>query len=327
MPQAIQVEAEPEQQGLALLHRQQAAGRASREFALHRREDTLDASPVPIEPARKRSTHFCTHSADPPGLLPAFRWDHTPCSELLPDVGMVSLAVELGVGQHQPDAGLLGSRLHNNRQTRAVVPRATPRHLRQHALPVQVDHHDPLQPISPRQRFLPVMMQAADEEGAHRPRRQARGIDRHASPLSTATPYAGQPADGLVHRSGQGALVHTLEEAVQRGEIGYAPQPQCLAQFAVFPQAHLRFAKGPVLIPHQAQDSEKLRLRELVLAEPRSIGWEHRPTDFQGGAGKWQESNFRPSACCLLANGPFLRAGALKFSLVAGRMSTEPNDF
>jgi hypothetical protein len=172
-----------------------------------------------------------------------------------------------------------------------------------------------------------MMMQAADEEGAHRPRRQARGIDCHASPLSTAPPYAGQPADGLVYRSGQCALVHALEEAVQRGEIGYAPQPQGLAQFAVFPQADLCFSKGPVLISHQAQDAQKLRLRELMLAESGSIDWEHRLADFPSDAGKYHESNFRHGACCLRANGPFPRAGALKFSLVAVRMSTKPSYF
>jgi hypothetical protein len=32
---------------------------------------------------------------------------------------------------------------------------------------------------------LPVMMQASDEEGTHRPRRQAGGIDCHSGPLST----------------------------------------------------------------------------------------------------------------------------------------------
>src|SRR5487761_352024 len=67
---------------------------------------------------------------------------------------------------------------------------------------------------------------------------------------------------------------------------------------------HLGFAKSPVLVAHQTQDDQQLRLRELVLAEASPIGWEHRPTHFQGGAGKCQESNFRHRACCLRANGP-----------------------
>ena len=58
MPQAVQVETQAEPQGLALLHGQQAAWGAGREFALHRREDALDQSAVPIDPARKRPPHF-----------------------------------------------------------------------------------------------------------------------------------------------------------------------------------------------------------------------------------------------------------------------------
>ncbi|HLI30229.1 MAG TPA: hypothetical protein VKV79_03895, partial [Terriglobia bacterium] len=44
MPQAIQVETQPKQQGSALLHGQQAAGRTSRELLLHRGENAFDQS-------------------------------------------------------------------------------------------------------------------------------------------------------------------------------------------------------------------------------------------------------------------------------------------
>ena len=73
--------------------------------------------------------------------------------------------------------------------------------------------------------------------------------------------------------------------------------------------------------------ASKLRLRELVLAEASSIGWEHRPTHFPGGPGKCQESNLCHRACCLLANGPWLRAGALKFSLVWSKDVNRANPF
>lgn len=58
MPQTVQVETQFEQQGLVLLHGQQPAGSAGREFALHRRKDPLDQSTVPIEAVRKGSPHF-----------------------------------------------------------------------------------------------------------------------------------------------------------------------------------------------------------------------------------------------------------------------------
>jgi len=161
--QAIEIEAQPKQQGLVLLHGQQPAGRAGREFALHRREDALDQSAVPIDAAQKRPPHFGTLPAHAPGFLAAPSRDDTLCPESLPDVGVVPLAVEFGVGQHQPNGRLLGSPLDHRRQTRAVVPWAAPRDLRQQALLVQVDHNDPLQPVSPGQRLLPVMMQAPDK--------------------------------------------------------------------------------------------------------------------------------------------------------------------
>ena len=149
MLQAIEIEAQPEQPGLALLQGHQAAGSANQAFALHRREDTFGPRRVLLESAPKRSPHLRTHPAYAPGFLPVLRWDHAPCPELLPGVGGVPLAVELGVGQHQSDASLLEGGLHENRQVRTVVPLAMPRHLCQQVLPVQVNHHDPLQPISP----------------------------------------------------------------------------------------------------------------------------------------------------------------------------------
>jgi hypothetical protein len=45
--QAIEIEAQPKQQDLALLHGQQSAERTARALALHRREDALDQSAVP----------------------------------------------------------------------------------------------------------------------------------------------------------------------------------------------------------------------------------------------------------------------------------------
>src|ERR1700675_3473131 len=108
MPQAIQIETQSEQQGLTLLRAQRTAGRASGELALHRTEQTLDQSTAPVEPSWKCSPHLGTHSVDAPRFLAALGGDHALRPELAPDVGVISLAVELGVGQHQADARLLG---------------------------------------------------------------------------------------------------------------------------------------------------------------------------------------------------------------------------
>ena len=123
MPQAIQIETQSEQQGLTLLRAQRAARRTSREFAFDRTEQALDQGSAPVDPSRKCSSHFGAHSMDAPGFLSALGGDHALRPELLPDVGVILFAVEFGVGQHQPDARLLGSRLDDGGQIRAIVPR------------------------------------------------------------------------------------------------------------------------------------------------------------------------------------------------------------
>jgi hypothetical protein len=134
MFQAIQIETQSEQQGLALLCAQRTAWRTSQELALHRREQRFDQGPTPPAPLRECPAHLGAHSVDKPRFLPTLGGDHTVRPELLPDIGVIFLAVEFGVGQHQSDAGLLGSGLDDGGQIRAVVPRDATRELRQHEL-------------------------------------------------------------------------------------------------------------------------------------------------------------------------------------------------
>jgi hypothetical protein len=210
-----------------------------------------------------------------PGFLSALGRDHTLRPELLPDVGVVPLAVKLDVGQHQPDARLLGSSFDYCGQTRSNVPRASSRDLRQQKLLIQIRHDHPLQPMSPRQRFLPMMMHASHKERADRSLRQARGIDRHAGTLASPSAWRNS---------------------------------RC-------PQPHFSFAKGPVLVTHQAEGSRQLRLRELVFAESASVVREHRLGDLQGDASKGQESDFGPRTSCLDRKQQFQSARYLEFSL------------
>ena len=156
MFQTVQIEAQSEQQGLADLHAQRATRCACRELALYRTEQALDQGPEARKALRKCPPHLAAHSAHTPGFLPALGGDDALCPELLADISVIPLAVEFGVGQHQSDTRLLRSRSDNRRQIAAVVPRAAPRELRQHELLIQIHGDHPLQPVSPRQRFLPV---------------------------------------------------------------------------------------------------------------------------------------------------------------------------
>ena len=133
------------------------------------------------------------------GFLSTLGRDHTARPELLSDVGVIPLAVELGVCQHQPDARLLGSGLDGRWQIRTIIPRAASRDLRQQKLLIQVHHDYPFQPVRPRQRFLPVMVHAPHKECADRSLRQSRRIDRYAGSPPSFAARAAQPAHGIMN--------------------------------------------------------------------------------------------------------------------------------
>src|SRR5271170_8492243 len=124
MLQAIEIETQSEQQGLTLLRAQRATGGAGRELAFYRTEKALDQGSAPVEPSRKCSPHLGAHSMNAPSFLSPLGGDHALRPKLFPDVGVIPFAVELGVGQHQSDARLLGSRFDDRGQIRTIVPRA-----------------------------------------------------------------------------------------------------------------------------------------------------------------------------------------------------------
>ena len=150
--------------------------------------------------------------------------------------------------------------------------------------PVQIDHHQPLQPVAPRHRLLVVMVHAAHEEGADRAGTEPRGIDRHLG----ATVWAGKrdAMHHLVERAGDGGLVEPAQETVQGREVGNGAQFQSVTQFGMLGQPDLGFTIGPVLVAHEAQDGQQLRLRELVFAERRAVARNRGPSDVQGDTGE-----------------------------------------
>jgi len=168
MFQPIQIETQSEQQCLPHLHGQGSTWGACREFSFHRREQALDQGASAVNPLRECPPHLGAHTMYAPGFLSTLGGNYALRSEALADVGVIAFAVELRVCQHHPDAGLLRSGFNDGRQIRTVVPRASPRELRQHELLIQIHGDHPLQPVPPRQRFLPMMMHAPHKERAHR---------------------------------------------------------------------------------------------------------------------------------------------------------------
>ena len=289
MPQAIQVETQSEQQGVAPLRAQRTSRRMSGRRALHRAEQNLDQGTAPIELLRERPPHIGTHSTDTPVFFSGRRRNHAPRPELLSDLGVIAVTVEFSVGQHQPAACLLGSRS-DDRQIRAVVPRAAPRELRQHEVLIQIDRDHPLQPVPPRQRFVPVMMHAPHNECADDCLRQARRIDRHADPPPSFSPPGEQPAQRLADGAINRLVVHTLQEAIRSCEVGHSHEPECLSSFAMFAQPHVGIAEAAVFVTDQAENGQSLpgssprRLRsrwQTAVAEHRRL---QAGTDGRSGA-------------------------------------------
>jgi len=85
-------------------------------------------------------------------------------------------------------------------QIGAVVPRTAASALRQQKLLIQIRHNDPLQPMPPRQRLLPAMVEATHEKRADRPLRQTRGVHADASFSSAFSTRAAQATHGPPHR-------------------------------------------------------------------------------------------------------------------------------
>jgi hypothetical protein len=159
-----------------------------------------------------------------------------------------------------------------------------------------------------------VVTQSPHKERADGPLRLARRIDYHASASPSFSAHPAQPAHGLTNRPTDHLVVEALEEAIQHREIGHAGKPQNLTQFAMFPQTDLGLAKGPILLAHQTENRQQLRLRELVFAETGSVTRKHRPRDFEGDSGKGQESDFGRRTSCLRSKQRFPGTCGCEFS-------------
>lgn len=175
-------------------------------------------------------------------------------SQLLANISMVALTIELRVSQNEPDGNHLVSDTHKAGQV--SVPRSTPRVLSQHQLPIQVDNDQPLQPMPSGQRLLRVVMHTPDEKGANRALGQSGGVNSDAGTPSAPSESAHRfPQDVL-----DDALVQPLEKAVQRPVVGHTVQAQQATELSVFPEPHLSLPEGPVLVAHQTEDRQQLRL-------------------------------------------------------------------
>jgi hypothetical protein len=293
--QAVEIVGEPEQQGLTTLREQEATRGAAGELAFSNGEDGLDQCASTVEAAWKVVAHLRTYPVDAPSLLAAFGRDDAAGSEPLADVRVVEFGIELGVCQHQTDGADAVRGVDQGPQVGAVIGGTGVGFLREYELPVQIDHDQPLQPVAPWHRLLVVMVHAAHEEGADRAGTESGAIDRYVG----ATMRAGK-RDAMYHlveRACDGGFVEPAQESVQGRKVGNGSELQSVTQFGMFGQPDFGFAIGPVLIAHEAQDGQQLRLRELVFAERRTVARNRGPSDVQGDTCESHQANLGHIDC------------------------------
>lgn len=121
--------------------------------------------------------------------------------------------------------------------------------------------------MPPGERLLPVMVQAAHKERTDRSLRQTRRADADAGSSSAFSVNSTQAPHRLANRAVDGLVVQTLQETIQRGEIGHAGEPEHLTQFAMFAEPHFGFAKSPIFVAHLAENGQQLGLRRLMFAQ------------------------------------------------------------
>jgi hypothetical protein len=176
-----------------------------------------------------------------------------------------------------------------DRQRGTVVPWRLTSRLGQDDLLLQVNYSEPLQPVFPVALLLAEVLYPADKVAAHRGLRQSSGIDGYRGGISPPPRHA---ANDFIHHPRYIVFFEPRQKATKRGVIRYRLQLQSGSQLRVFAQPHLGLAKGPVLIAHQAQHGQQLRLGELTLAKLGALSRQHRLAGFQGQPSESYQSDF-----------------------------------
>ena len=104
---------------MAALRKQATARSSARQFSFRDREDSLDQRATAIFLAREVGAHLRANAMNVPGLFPALGGDNAQSLKLLTDEGVVTLGIELGIGQHATDRSESMGLRHQSRQVSA----------------------------------------------------------------------------------------------------------------------------------------------------------------------------------------------------------------
>jgi len=121
--QAIKIVRQTQQQGLAALRKQTATRSAARQFAFGNGENSFNQRATAVFLTRKMVSHLGTNAVKGPGLFPALGGDDAQSMQLLADESVVTLGVELGIGQHAADRSVGMGLSDQSGQVGTIVPR------------------------------------------------------------------------------------------------------------------------------------------------------------------------------------------------------------
>ena len=210
---------------------------------------------------------------DAPGGLAAIGEDHACRAERV-DVLVIPFAIELRIGQDAHfwvtgcAASIIGCRvalsLYGPRRASGVTS----------AWVSTSPDDQPLEPVRPRARCLAtVFARAPIEKLTHRACGEPRTIDRDGRARTSGVL---QLLRDHAYGGPERRLIDSTQESIERRVVRHEAQSTGPAEFPMLPQAHLSFAKGPVLVAHDAEQGEEVGLRERMLLELAAIAGQHR---------------------------------------------------
>src|SRR6058998_3129538 len=237
--------------------------------------------------------HLRTHPVKFPARLTSLSRNDTLCANLLADVPVVALAVKLGIGHNGSNAVAWNHFIEQRSQGGAVINGSLMSLLRQDHAQTRINSQEPFEPVTPRHRSAAMLLTPTNEKRADGSRSQPRSIYRHgAFGFVRGRLAALKTAHHLGQNLGDHLLLHSQHKTKQCAVIGHSLQFQRLSQLSVFGQANFRRAERPVLVTHQAQNRQQLRLSETLRRKTMTVNRYNFLAHFQCNAGKWHKSNF-----------------------------------
>src|SRR6266496_1960906 len=292
-PQFVNVVGQAQQESLFALGRERTTRGFGREFAFDRAKDCSSMDALSIALGGESGTHLSTHSAKLPTWLTSLGRNNTLGSNLLADVLVVAFTVKLGIGQNAFNGIALHDLIKQRAQSSAVINRSLVSLLRQDEAQTRIDSQEPFEPVTPRHRRAAVLLTPTNKKSADRSRSQARRIHCYAA---LAFARVRLPLLKTAHHFGQDLandfFWQSQHEAKESRVIGHGVEFQRSSQLAMFGQPHFRGAEGPVLITHQTQNRQQLRLAETLRRKTMTVRRQNFPTHFQRHTGKRHKSNF-----------------------------------